>query len=87
MPEYTTIKKLMAGEVIDFHGILLKMDNWPIGPGDIYIAERNNGPKLLTAKIVDYAAGCIHPTTFGDYAFDIFECVKVCEVNEKEVRL
>lgn len=83
MREYRTIKALRAGEVIDLDGIKLIMDAGEIKPGDLYIAERNTGPKLLTAReIVMLECGCcvdyIHPTS-PDYSFNGYECVKVRE--------
>lgn len=78
MREYATLKKLRAGETIDFEGILLKMDEGEIEPGDLYVAERNTGPHLLTARVVDTQSGCIVPTDHA-YPFNLHECVKVCE--------
>jgi hypothetical protein len=88
---YETIKALRWGEVIDLDGILLKMDvdenglEREIGPGDLYVAERNTGPKLLTAERVvaqgeseNGFGGWIEATTM-DYSYDIPECVKVVE--------
>ncbi len=49
MREYRTLNALRRGEVIDIEGIELKMDDGEIKPGDLYVAERNTGPKLLTA--------------------------------------
>ena len=83
MREYFTINALRRGEIVDLGGILVKKDEGEIKPGDIYVAERNTGPKLLTAReVVMAGCGCcisyIHPTT-ADYSFDGFESVKVCE--------
>ena len=82
MREYRTLKALRRGEIVDLEGIKLKMDKGEIQPGDLYVAERNTGPKLLTAeKIVRSDLGHIshiQPTTL-DYSFDGHECVKVCE--------
>lgn len=75
---YVTLTALRRGEVINIDGLCLKMDQGEIGSGDLYVAERNSGPKLLTAREVNFERGCIFPTTF-DYAFDIHECVKVIE--------
>jgi hypothetical protein len=47
----------------------------PIQVGDTYIAERNTGPKLLTA--LELGEGCIHPKEFPAYSFDTYECAKV----------
>jgi hypothetical protein len=83
MKEYRTIKSLRAGGVVDLYGIKFVMDNGEIKHGDLYIAERNTGPKLLTAKevIMTVDGSCInfiHATT-TDYSFDGHECVKVRE--------
>lgn len=78
MREYKTLRALRSGEVIDFEGIKLKMADGPIGVGDLYVAERNQGPRFLTAKKVDEELGCIFPTT-NHYPYNIGECVRVCE--------
>jgi hypothetical protein len=72
------INALLAGRTIDFEGIRLKKDDGEIGPGDLYVAERNTGLRFLTCRDVNTELGCIHPTT-PDYPFNIGECVKVCE--------
>ena len=77
---YETIKKLRAGEPVDFEGVQLEMDDSEIMPGDVDIAERNSGPKLLTAQSVHVKDGWIVPTSL-DYPFDLGECVKVREVT------
>lgn len=82
MREYATLKALRRGEVIDLEGIRLRMDEGEIKPGDLYIAERNTGPKLLTCKEIredcERWQGWIVPTTL-DYSYDFYECVKVRE--------
>ncbi len=80
MREYATLKALRRGETIDLEGILLKQDEGEIEVGDLYVAERNTGPKLLTAGFIDETLGWIRPTR-NAYPFDIGECVKVCEVK------
>jgi hypothetical protein len=47
----------------------------PIQPGDLYLAERNTGPQLLTCKYV-------HPRNWivpieNAYSYDTWECVKI----------
>lgn len=79
MRSYSTLNKLRAGETFDLEGLLLKMAPGDITPGDLYIAERNGPPKLLTAKEINVQEGWIVPTTF-DYSYDTHECVKVEEV-------
>ena len=76
--EYKTVRALRQGEIVDVGGIQVKMDEGDIKPGDMYVAERNSGPKFLTALEVDNELGCIFPAS-NDYPFDIGECVKVCE--------
>lgn len=78
MREYATLKALRRGETIDLEGIKLVMDEGEIQPGDLYVAERNTGPKLLTCKRVDEEDDWILPTT-NNYSYDIGECVKVRE--------
>ncbi len=84
MREYATLQKLRNGEVIEIEGLRLMKDDTPLEVGDLYIAERNTGPKFLTAReIVMTSDGqyidFIAPTT-PDYAFDGHECVKVKEM-------
>ncbi len=50
----------------------------PIQPGDLYLAGRNTGIKLLTCKKVD-PRHWIEATTL-DYSFDTWECKKVREL-------
>lgn len=78
MREYATLRRLRRGEVVDLDGIQVNMDEGGIKSGDLYVAERNTGPKLLIAREVCEDIGCIFPTTC-DYVFDLHECVKVCE--------
>ena len=79
--EYSTLKALRRGEIVDLGGIFVEMDEGEIQPGDLYIAERNTGPKLLIAREINLETGCVFPTEFGQYAFDIYECVKVREAE------
>ena len=81
MREYKTVRKLQAGETIEFEGI--KVTGIPGGkfmPGDTYIAERNTGPQLLTVKRIvvenNLLGGYIIPVEAA-YAYDLPECVKV----------
>jgi hypothetical protein len=84
VPAYKTIKALRNGETVDLGGIYVTMatdgygNEAKIGSGDLYIAERNSGPKFLTAKEIDEGRNLVVPTT-KDYLFDIPECVKVVE--------
>lgn len=46
----------------------------PIRPGDLYLARRNTGYKLLTCR--ELGEACVYPVEVG-YPFDFNECVKV----------
>ena len=75
------IKALREGKTIDLGGINLQMEgDGEVGEGDLYIAARNTGPHLLTAKKVQPTGegGYIIPTT-GNYMYDICDTVKVRE--------
>lgn len=76
MREYASLKTLRAGDVLDLGGVMLRMAEGEINSGDLYVAERNTGPKLLTAKEV--TPRWIVPTSI-DYVYNLDECVKVCE--------
>jgi hypothetical protein len=78
---------------VDLGGIKFKMDvdetgrEKKIEKGDLYIAERNTGPKLLTAaKVVGFGegpnghGGWVEPTSMH-YSYNIGECVKVVEAE------
>lgn len=82
MREYKTLRALRDGEIISLDGLNLKMAEGEIGPGDLYIAERNTGPYLLTCKKIvqsDLEGWVLVFPTTNDYPYDIGECVKVCE--------
>jgi hypothetical protein len=49
----------------------------PIHPGDLYLAARNTGPRLLTCRAL--GEGCVHPVEFPEYSYDMNECVKIRE--------
>lgn len=80
-----TVQQLKAGMIIDLQGIKLCQDTGDLMPGDLYVGERNTGPKLLTVfkvvyhdpqeeKIINY----VIPKGPG-YPFDGHEVVKVKE--------
>lgn len=60
----------------DFEGVTLKMvgESDSLQPGDIYVAERNQGPKLLTVREIKINA--VFPVEVA-YPYDLWECVKV----------
>lgn len=82
---YKTLEALREGEVIEIEGLRLKMAEGKLQEGDLCVAERNTGPKLLTIKKIVYPElpffnkPYVLPTT-DDYPFDLDECVKICEV-------
>lgn len=78
-----TLEKLKNGEVVDLNGIKVVQDEGPLKPGDVYVAERNTGPKLLTVRSINYKYGTVIPTT-PDYCYNLWECVKVKEAEPIE---
>ena len=52
--------------------------------GDLYLAGRNTGVKLLTCREVEVAQRFIVPTTI-DYCYDTWECVPVVETEQAVV--
>lgn len=75
-PTLTALAALRRGEVIDLGGIKLMLAPGEIKPGALFVAERNIGPKLLTAKAI--VTDFIIPVD-EEYCFDTWECVKVQE--------
>jgi hypothetical protein len=72
------ISALRSGNAVSIDGLLVKAcPGQDIAPGDVYIAERNTGPHLLTAKSVDRRLGCIFPRELA-YPYNLDECVRVC---------
>lgn len=79
--------KLRNGETVELDGYILRMlgDGEVMEVGDIYVAERNCAPEILTVREVvpiptkenglDYG-GWVVPQE-PKYCFDIKECVKV----------
>ncbi len=73
------LETLRKGEVVDIGaGVLVKMAEGKIQPGDLYVAERNTGPHLLTCRYVNVEDGWVAAVE-NAYPFDTNECVKVCE--------
>lgn len=89
MRRYETLKRLRAGEVVELDGRRFHKigEGEDIQPGDLYIAERNTGPKLLTChRNVGHGSGnlgsyYIVPTTIN-YSYDWDECVMVEEATK-----
>jgi len=55
------------------NGLVLEF-GMPVRPGDLYIAKRNQGWKLL--ECLSLGDAWVQPTTW-DYPYDFSECVKV----------
>ena len=60
----------------EFEGVSFKILDRPIQNGDTYLAARNTGPHLLTAKEVDQRNRWVVPVESA-YVFDIWECVPI----------
>ena len=79
MREYRTIKALRQSETVEIEGAFFKMISGDIEVGDWYIAERNQGPKLLTARKIQMSGdfpSFIVPEEMA-YCYDWGECVRV----------
>lgn len=68
----------LKGDTFQFEGLTLTMSDEEIKAGDTYVAGRNTGPHLFTAR--EIGNGCIFPCELG-YAFDIYECRKVDAID------
>ena len=79
---HEVLQRLRDGEVVEVGGIRFQQDQGDIGPGDLYLAGRDTGLHLLTCREV--GTGCIHATTWA-YSFDLWECVKVKEAQERSM--
>lgn len=77
---YRTLCALRNGEVVEIEGVRFRMKSGEIEVGDFYIAERNTGPHLLTAKVINRELECIVPIEDA-YPYDLWECVRVQEVE------
>lgn len=83
---YDSINALKRGEAINYRGFFFKKAKGDLKAGDLFLAERNIGPLLLTAeKVVMAKCGCcidfVVPTT-SNYSYNGHECVKVEEVQQ-----
>jgi len=50
---YKTISALNRDEIVDLGGILVKKADGELKSGDLYVAERNTGPHLLTCREIN----------------------------------
>lgn len=82
---FETLKALRAGEVVDLNGVMLRKADGEIRPGDLYVADGNTGPRLLTCQTVKGAPEPGNPyygwivSTTREYSYDIGHCVRVEE--------
>ena len=83
MREYKTIRALREGKSVEVEGLTVCMVEGDIKPGDIYVGERNVGPRLLTALSVNSEGGWINPREQA-YNYDVSECVKVDLAHPEE---
>lgn len=67
--------RVRKGEVVSLDGFTITIRPGNIEPGDTYLAEKNTGPKLLTAKGI-HPRGYIIPEEFA-YPYDTCDCVRV----------
>lgn len=64
---------LESGEV---EGVPFRLRDGDIESGDIYIAERNTGLKILTCAKNDHERGWIEPVESA-YLYDVGECLRI----------
>lgn len=77
--------ELRENKNVEFEGVMLEyVGEWrKLVPGDTYVAERNQGPRLLTVRVVkpflgveNEFSGAVFPVE-NAYPYDLDECVKV----------
>lgn len=69
-----------------FEGVRLKMtkEGTELEPGDTYVAERNQGPRLLTVRENNRTRGWVMPVE-NAYPYDTHECVGVEIVDDNPI--
>ena len=72
-------KNRLDDRIIVIEGMDVVVSKEEIQPGDVYVAKRNTGWKILTAR--EIGNGCIHSVESG-YSFDIRECFKVVKFED-----
>lgn len=88
-PTRTAWARLQAVvEAGEFEGVPFKLLRRPIQVGDTYLAARNTGPHLLTAREIvreeGFTGGYVCPVE-NAYAFDIPECIPIeFQIEEQE---
>jgi hypothetical protein len=75
---YPTLNRLRSGEIIEIEGLRLIGLEGEVGPGDLFVAERNTSPQLLTAKAVNTEQSYVLSVE-NAYPYDCSECVRVEE--------
>lgn len=68
------VRRLHLTGKAEFEGVTLVHDPSPLKPGDVYLAERNVGPQLLTVRVINI--GAVFPVEQA-YPYDLHECAKV----------
>lgn len=69
-------------QIIKVEGVLLEVETTLPKEGQLYVAQRNNGPRLLTAKKIDLERGYVVPSEEFQYVFDLHECKRVIRMIE-----
>lgn len=67
-----------------FEDVVVTVDEGEILPGQIYMARRNTGWKMLTCLRVNKDGGWVVPEEFA-YCFDIGECFRVVAIDGEPV--
>lgn len=81
--------KWMGEQTVEFEGMLLTLETESQGEkvtlskGDLYLAERNQGPRLLTCEKVFAGSGqgWVQPKEPA-YCYNLYECFKVVSMDE-----
>ena len=68
-------------KIVDFNGIRFVVSDDKIQARDLYLAERNTGPQLLTCQFVNEEDGWIAPMEAA-YLYDTCECIKVIGMED-----
>lgn len=77
--QYDCRNALLRGEIVEINGKSYRRIDGDIENGDLYFAERNTGPKILTARNVNRDQSWIVPNEPG-YVYDIHECIRIEEI-------
>jgi len=77
--DYSNRNALHNGETITVDGRSYRKIDGSIQKGDLYFAQRNQGPKILTARSINVEDSWVVPNEPA-YVYDLDECVKVEEI-------